>query len=938
MDIYSTKMPSTSLPLDEFLKSKKAGKGTAFTHTRIGDTEKKIYGGSYIINKAEEEQFLNIYHEHVFVNGNKEFLTEKQLIEDGPILIDIDLRYDVKISNRQHTDDHIIDLVMLYAEKCKELVKISENVSIEVFVMQKKDINKLDTKTKDGIHIIFGLSMHKGLQVMLRHKVLDEISEMWDDLPITNTWEDVIDEGVAKGFVNWQLYGSRKPGNQAYLINKHYTLTHVNDNWDIIENDINNFDTKKNIYKLSAHYTKHPKFDILDSVKDNFEKNCKGLTKKQQPTIKKKKLIVAPNYGNIKNEAELDELLEDMLNEDNIGPCNYKIKETHQYTMILPNSYYGPGSYSKWIRVGWALASTNPKLFLTWIKFSCQENCRDTLKGSNGKFDWNNIPQLYEMWETFCHTGTREDAHSVTYRSIMYWAKNDAKERYEKIRQQTIDYFIEQTVETATEFDLATVLYNMLKGQYVCVSIKNNHWYEYNGHRWFEIDSGNSLRLQVSKDMWQLYVEKLQEGTRNLQATEMEDPSYEMKRKKTAKLAEIAYLLKKTTWKNNIMREARELFYDQDFISKLDQNPYLLCFNNYIVDFKNNTYRRGQPDDYISKCTNIDYVPLEKIRLTNSKEISELTEFMDELFPDESLKNYMWEHLASCLVGTNENQTFNIYTGSGRNGKSKLVDLMSKCMGEYKGTVPITLITQKRNSIGSTSSEIVQLMGTRYAVMQEPSKGDKINEGIMKEITGGDPIQGRALFKDTITFIPQFKLVVCTNTDLAINSNDDGTWRRIRKCDFLSKFLENPYEDEDKFPKDLYPYQFKIDKNIDEKFNDWAPIFMSLLVDISFKNKGNVNDCPIVMSASDQYREGQDFITQFVKEMVIKSKGDKIKKTELSEQFKIWWAENQGRGGQPKNSELNDFMTIRYGTYRNGWQNVAINYDNDNDEDIPSFN
>ena len=133
-------------------------------------------------------------------------------------------------------------------------------------------------------------------------------------------------------------------------------------------------------------------------------------------------------------------------------------------------------------------------------------------------------------------------------------------------------------------------------------------------------------------------------------------------------------------------------------------------------------------------------------------------------------------------------------------------------------------------------------------------------------------------------------------------------------------------------------YSNKIDKNIDEKFNDWAPIFMSLLVDISFKNKGNVNDCPIVMSASDQYREGQDFITQFVKEMVIKSKGDKIKKTELSEQFKIWWAENQGRGGQPKNSELNDFMTIRYGTYRNGWQNVAINYDNDDDEDIPSFN
>ena len=115
----------------------------------------------------------------------------------------------------------------------------------------------------------------------------------------------------------------------------------------------------------------------------------------------------------------------------------------------------------------------------------------------------------------------------------------------------------------------------------------------------------------------------------------------------------------------------------------------------------------------------------------------------------------MWDHLASTLIGENNDQTFNIYNGCGRNGKSKLVELMSLALGEYKETVPITLITQKRNSVGSTSSEVVALKGARYAVMQEPSKGDKLNEGIMKEITGGDPLQGRALFKDCVTFIPQ---------------------------------------------------------------------------------------------------------------------------------------------------------------------------------------
>ena len=265
-------------------------------------------------------------------------------------------------------------------------------------------------------------------------------------------------------------------------------------------------------------------------------------------------------------------------------------------------------------------------------------------------------------------------------------------------------------------------------------------------------------------------------------------------------------LLKKTTTKANIMKEASELFYDKDFLNKLDKNPYLLGCNNCVIDFKEKLHRKGKHDDYMHKSTNLTYKPLEYYEKHNSQVIDEINEFFAQLFPNESLRGYMWEHLASTLMGTNENQTFNIYTGSGANGKSKLVELMSIVLGEYKGTVPISLVTQKRTNIGSTSSEIYSLIGTRYAVMQEPSKGDKINEGIMKELTGGDPIQCRALFKDSVTFIPQFKLVVCTNTLFDIVSNDDGTWRRLRKVDFESKFTHNPYNDP-KFPVEDYPYQ-----------------------------------------------------------------------------------------------------------------------------------
>ena len=87
----------------------------------------------------------------------------------------------------------------------------------------------------------------------------------------------------------------------------------------------------------------------------------------------------------------------------------------------------------------------------------------------------------------------------------------------------------------------------------------------------------------------------------------------------------------------------------------------------------------------------------------------------------------MWEHLASTLLGTNENQTFNIYTGSGANGKSKLVELMSIILASIKAPFQL-LVTQKRNNIGGTSSEVYNLIGkicSRAEVRQKVIKSMK---------------------------------------------------------------------------------------------------------------------------------------------------------------------------------------------------------------------
>ena len=949
--INNAKSSSIKYSFSSYLKNFKTEKGEIHTHTRIGNKELSIYGGTYNIEYCDD--FWSNYYKHIFVNKNEEYLTEKQ-IDDGPLLVDIDMRYDLSIKERQHTKEHIIDLIDLYLKNILRIYKIYNNSKIDVYVFEKPKINILDDKVKDGIHLIFTIKMFKAEQCYLRRLIIEEINNIWNDMPFTNTTNDLFDEGIAKGICNWQMYGSQKPGNQKYELSYHYTCLYDLDNniWDYTNNNIANIDILSLFPIISARNNNHRRFQINDDNDKNIIENIEK-EKKMLNTLNKEKIINNTNNNtnnnsllynfntiidNIKTQTDLDSYFDTIIN--NEKHFDYELKEIYNFMMILPESYYGEGSFSKWIRVGWALKNNHwedsNSIFLIWMKFSSQSD----------KFDFKDMAYYYNLWNTF----QEKNPDGLSKRSIMFWAKiENTNEKYKAVRDNTISYYIEKTLDTmvqkdkVTEFDLAIVLYQMFKDEFVCVSIKNNLWYQYKNYKWHEIDSGNTLRLYVSKKMHQTYLTLAQQLMEKITNIESKEENAEPLKIKSAKIGDICLYLKTTSWKNNIMKEAKELFYDKDFINKVDANPYLLGFNNYVVDFKNKTYRKCKPEDFITKSTNIDYIPYEELSgntLFNNpncenheKVIDEINSFMSQLFPNEELRRYMWEHLASVLIGTNDNQTFNIYTGSGSNGKSKLVELLGKALGDYKATVPITLITQTHNSIGSTSPEIVQLMGVRYAVMQEPSKNEKINEGIMKEITGGDPIQGRALFKDTVTFIPQFKLVVCTNVLFDIKSNDDGTWRRIRICDFMSKFTENPYNNS-KFPNDNFPYQFDIDKKIDEKFEVWAPVLMSMLVKIAFETNGNVKDAKIVTEISDKYREGQDYISEFVKDKIIKKQNSKIRKTDLIEEFKKWYINNHGKTYLPNNKEIVDYMDKYYGKAQRGkWQNVELCDEYSSDEE-----
>jgi P4 family phage/plasmid primase-like protien len=900
---------------DDFIKQhniKKTESSKDITHTKIGNKEMSIFAGSFHIFE-DYNTFLELYFHEVIMKKKKEYFTEKQLKQNSPLLVDIDLRYLPTVTKRQHSQEHILDMIQIYLENLKKIFEFSKETEFYIYIMEKPNVNQqLDKNvTKDGIHMIVGIQVEHCIQIHLRQMVLTELPNVWTSLEITNTIEQVLDEGISKGVTNWQMYGSRKPGNEAYELTSFYKIGYdeQDSEFSIEAKVVTEEEIKNHFPKLCARYFEHPVYPL----RKDYVLPIKSKKIKEIIPIK----IVSPTYvenmdlliTKVVDFKTLNEAVNNIL--EHFKDAEYYIKEIHYFTQILPKKFYEPGSHLLNREVCFALKDTHNDLFLSWVM----------LRAKAEDFDYGDIPDLYKEW---CNTKIKENGR--TGRSIIYWAQQENKEEYLKIKQSSIEYYIDLSIKQSTEFDIATVLFHHFKDKYICTSITNKRWYIFKNHRW-EIDNGQSLRLNISTELHKLYHKKLEKIALEMEKYQEDEEKKEALTKTVKNLMTLMNKLKKTTDKNNIMRECMELFYDSRFVCKMDANKYLMCFSNGVVDFKNKVFRSGLPQDYITKSTNVPFLEGE----LDSSIVENVEIFMRQLFPEPTVCKYMWEHLSSSLIGANLNQTFNIYCGSGSNGKSILADLMSLSLGEYKGTVPISLVTEKRNKIGGTSSEVMQLKGIRYAVMQEPSKDSKVDEGVMKELTGGDPIQARALYSESEIFEPQFNLVVCTNNLPEISSNDDGTWRRIRVVPFISKFVDET----DKF-LDSTPHVFKKDKSLKDKLPKWAPVFISMLVNIAYDKCGMVQDCEVVLSSSNKYREEQDIISGFIHQMIVEKTGEVLKRSTLQKEFLKWFQGQQyGNKKPPKTSELIQSMDKKFQSYRKdkvSWNHLMIcNMEEDED-------
>jgi P4 family phage/plasmid primase-like protien len=849
-----------------FLKKFKISKGRDQTHTSMGSP-----AGSYYIQTDDNNMFYKKYIESL-ENNNNLHITEKHK-RFSPILLDFDFRFNVINNNlkRLYTFDDILEIVKIYTSVLNEYINTD---NYRVYILEKKNpsIYK-DNIGKDGIHIIIPEIITKSnLQYIIRKKCLELMKPVFERIGIINDIDDIFDEAVIEKN-NWLMYGSSKPEKESYEIT-----------------NILKFENKKKINK------------IIENNKVGYYVKLFSLRNKDIETpIKIEKMEEIMEYNNIKTEEERKELtikqvFKHSKNYKKNNNCDIEIIKKFVKILNINRSK----SFESWIRVGWCLRNIDNRLLEDWIEFS-----KNSEKYEDGECE--------KKWD-YMKDG------NLGIGTLRMWANKDDPEQYKKIVEEDLTELLIKA-KTGSHTDVARVIYQMYKHDFVCSNIKKTVWWQFDNHKWKLTDSGVALRIKMSTEVYKQFLRIANDKFSKALQSEDDDDSERLK-KLGDKYSKIAGSLKNQTQKGNYLKECSELFYHDRFEEKLDSRCTLIGFENGVFDLETYEFRDGHPDDFISFSTNIDYIPYNENDIVNE----EILTFIGQILPKNIMKEYFLKLFSSFLSGHIVDEKFHILTGFGSNGKSKIIELYQNSFGDYCGQFNVTLLTQKRVKSSDTNSELAASKGKRFMVLQEPSEDEKMNVGFMKELTGGDRIIARGLFKDPIEFKPQSHLVLTCNHLPNIPSDDGGTWRRLRVIEFISTFTDNP----DKNKKN----QYKIDTELSLKFDDWKVNFMSILIHYYKKYiQEGIYEPAEVLQCTKEYQKDNDMLKLYIDDRLTEIADTFITQSELYNDFRLWFKDSGETNKQPTKSQVTKYMSKTIGKSVKqsnvmGWVGYKINYEN----------
>ncbi len=207
----------------------------------------------------------------------------------------------------------------------------------------------------------------------------------------------------------------------------------------------------------------------------------------------------------------------------------------------------------------------------------------------------------------------------------------------------------------------------------------------------------------------------------------------------------------------------------------LDRDPDLLNVANGTLDLQTGELRPHSRDDWLTRLAPVAFDPDASCPLWDS--------FLDRVMAgDQRLVTFLQRAVGYSLTGHTNEQVLLLLYGIGANGKSTFLETMRALLADYSAITDFTTFL-KRDSEGARN-DLARLVGTRFVSAVEAEAGKPLAEALVKQLTGGDTITARFLFKEFFDFKPQFKIWLAANHKPNIRGTDHGIWRRIRLVPF----------------------------------------------------------------------------------------------------------------------------------------------------------
>jgi putative DNA primase/helicase len=302
---------------------------------------------------------------------------------------------------------------------------------------------------------------------------------------------------------------------------------------------------------------------------------------------------------------------------------------------------------------------------------------------------------------------------------------------------------------------------------------------------------------------------------------------------------------------------------------ELDANPMLLGVQNGVVDLRKGHLLFNQPEMLVTRYCEASYVDDMPCPLWVS--------FLDQVFVgDEQTIECVQRLLGYTLTGLVTEEVLVICFGYGSNGKSVFNNVVQRIMGGYSRTAPPSLLAARRADDSSPRNDLAALAGARYVSVNELQAGDRLDEQVVKQLAGREPIAARFLHKEFFEYMPTFTAWLRTNHKPIITGEDDGIWRRLVLVPFKRKF--EAHEQDPQLEAKLMEERDGILK--------WMLEGTRMYLEDGLKLS------PRIKSEAARYRKDSDLIGEFLADKTEADPNAKLNQTTLYEGFQEWCKAN----------------------------------------------